>query len=184
MCVLMFWLNWAFALLAAAVSPFLLWFVSRHKRALKDATEETRSNESEIVAMQVFALESQRVVKALGTREFGESRLREVSKATVQSALRPRIIKAFVSPAVAVIVSMSTAFVLWRGGLVVAGAMTAGRLTVFLSYLSRFFKPIQDLAKMTNAMAQAAVAEERVQAILETVGCQFSRHTAVNSFLV
>src|SRR5580700_4998323 len=29
MFVLMFWLNWAFALLAAAVAPFLLWFVSR-----------------------------------------------------------------------------------------------------------------------------------------------------------
>ena len=39
---------------------------------------------------------------------------------------------------------------------------------VFLSYLSRFFKPVQDLAKMTNAIAQVAVAAERVQAILET----------------
>jgi subfamily B ATP-binding cassette protein MsbA len=45
--------------------------------------------------------------------------------------------------------------------------MTAGGLVVFLSYLSRFFKPVQDLAKMTNAMAQVAVATERVQAILE-----------------
>jgi subfamily B ATP-binding cassette protein MsbA len=58
---------------------------------------------------------------------------------------------------------------LWQGaGLVVAGALTAGDLTVFLSYLSRFFKPVQDLAKMTNAMAQVTVAAERVQTILET----------------
>ena len=46
--------------------------------------------------------------------------------------------------------------------------MTAGSLTVFLAYLARFFKPVQDLAKMTNTMAQVAVAAERVQAILET----------------
>jgi len=169
MFVLMFWLNWPFALLAAAVAPFLLWFVSRHKRALKNATKEMRSNESEMVAVEMFGLESQRVVEAFGAQELEESRLNHVSQATVESALRTRKIKAFLSPAVAVTVALSTAFVLWRGaGLVVAGAMTAGGLTVFLSYLSRFFKPVQDLAKMTNAMTQVAVAAERVQTILET----------------
>ena len=169
MFLLMFWLNWAFALMAAAVAPFLLWFVSRHKRALKNATKDMRSNESEMVAVEMFGLESQRVVEAFGAQELEESRLNQVSRATVQSALRTRKIKAFLSPAVAVTVALSTAFVLWRGaGLVVAGAMTAGDLTVFLAYMSRFFKPVQDLAKMTNAVAQVAVAAERVQAILET----------------
>src|SRR5262249_47451063 len=66
-------------------------------------------------------------------------------------------------------VAVCTAFVLWRGaGLVLAGAMTAGVLTVFLTYLARFFKPVQDLAKMTNQIAQTGVAAERIQAILET----------------
>jgi subfamily B ATP-binding cassette protein MsbA len=46
--------------------------------------------------------------------------------------------------------------------------MTAGILTVFLSYLAKFFKPVQDLAKMTNTIAQTAVAAERIEAILET----------------
>jgi ABC-type multidrug transport system fused ATPase/permease subunit len=59
--------------------------------------------------------------------------------------------------------------VLWRGSaLALAGVMTAGGLTVFLSYLTKFFKPVQDLAKMTNSIAQAAVGVERVQAILTT----------------
>src|SRR5580692_2137973 len=99
---LMFWLNWAFALLAAAVAPFLLWFVSRHKRALKDSTKDMRSNESEMVAVEMFGLESQRVVEAFGAQGLEESRLYQVSRATVQSALRTRKIKAFLSPAVAV----------------------------------------------------------------------------------
>jgi subfamily B ATP-binding cassette protein MsbA len=169
MFVLMFWLSWPFALLAAGVTPFLLWFVSRHKSALRNATREMRSNESEMVAVEMFGLESQRVVEAFGAQELEESRLNQVSQATVHSALRARKIKASLSPVVAVTVAASTAFVLWGGaGLVVAGAMTAGGLTVFLAYLSRFFKPVQDLAKMTNATAQVAVAAERVQTILET----------------
>lgn len=169
MLVLMFWMNWTFALVAAAVAPFLLWFVSRHKKALKNATKAVRSNESEMVAVEMSGLESQRVVEAFGAQELEESRLKQVSQATVESALRARKIKASLSPVVAVTVAAATAFVLWRGaGLVVAGAMTAGSLTVFLAYLARFFKPVQDLAKMTNTMAQVAVAAERVQAILET----------------
>jgi subfamily B ATP-binding cassette protein MsbA len=132
MFVLMFWLNWTFALLAAAVARFLLWFVSRQKRALKTSTKEMRSDESEMVAVEMFGLESQRAVEAFGAQESEESRLNRVSPATVQSALRTRKIRAFLSPAVAGSVAVSTAFVLWRGaGLVVAGAMTAGDLRSF-----------------------------------------------------
>jgi ABC-type multidrug transport system fused ATPase/permease subunit len=68
-----------------------------------------------------------------------------------------------------VTVSLCTAIVLWHGAsLILIGTMTVGALTVFLSYLNKFFKPVQDLAKMTNAIAQAAVGVERIQAILET----------------
>ncbi len=41
-------------------------------------------------------------------------------------------------------------------------------LTIFLSYLNKFFKPVQDLAKMTNSIAQTAVGVERIMALLET----------------
>jgi subfamily B ATP-binding cassette protein MsbA len=41
-------------------------------------------------------------------------------------------------------------------------------LTVFLAYLSKFFKPVQDLAKMTNTIAQTAIGLERIQTILAT----------------
>jgi len=46
--------------------------------------------------------------------------------------------------------------------------MTIGELTVYLAYLTKFFKPVKDLATTTNAIAQAAVGAERVRAILDT----------------
>jgi len=169
MTAIMFWLNWGFAILATAVTPFLLLFVSRHKRALKNATKLLRSNESEMVEVEMQGLESHRAVEAFGAQDAEEARLGAVSQATMTAALRARRIKAALSPGVAVVIAVTTAAVLWRGaGLVVAGAMTAGNLTVFLSYLTRFFKPVQDLAKMTNVTAQAGVAVERLQAVLKT----------------
>ena len=168
MLVIMFWLNWDFTLIAVAVTPFLLLLVSRFKKAVKKATREVRKQQSNVVAVVQQGLESMRVVKAFGRQDLEQEELSEVSKATVEAALKARRVKALLSPIVTVTVSLCTAFVLWRSSsLILKGTMTAGALTVFLSYLTKFFKPVQDLATMTNTIAQTAVGVERVRAILE-----------------
>jgi len=169
MFALMAWLNWDFTLIAAAVAPLLLWLVYRFKRAVKEATKELRRNQAEVVSVEMYGLQSQRVIEAFGTQDLEEGRLRSASRAAVQSALQARRIKSALAPIVSLPVACCTAFVLWRGAhSVMAGAMTAGGLVVFLTYLGRFFKPVQDLAKMTNSIAQASVATERIRTILET----------------
>ena len=166
---LMFWLNWDFALIAVAVTPFLLMFVSRFKKAVKKATHEVRLHQADIVSVVQEGLESVRVVKAFGREGLEDSRLGDVSHATVEAALRARRVKSLLSPIVSVVVALCTAFVLWRGAsLILRDMMTVGVLTVFLAYLSKFFKPVQDLAKNTNAIAQATVSLERIKRILDT----------------
>jgi ABC-type multidrug transport system fused ATPase/permease subunit len=166
---LMFWLNWDFTLIAVAVTPFLLLFVSRFKKAVKKATHEVRKEQSEIVAVVQQGLQSIQVVKAFGQEKTEEALLYSVSQATVGAALKARKIKAILSPVVSTTVAICTAIVLWRGAaLILRGAMTIGELTVYLAYLTKFFKPVKDLATTTNAIAQAAVGAERVRAILDT----------------
>lgn len=168
MLFIMFRLNWDFTLIALAVTPFMLLLVSRFKKAVKKATHEVRKEQSKIVAVVDQGLQSMRVVKAFGRQDFAEKELAEVSRATVTASLKARRVKALLSPIVAVTVAFGTAIVLWRGSaLIIAGVMTAGALTVFLSYLNKFFKPVQDLATMTNAIAQAAVGVERIRGILD-----------------
>jgi len=165
---IMFWLNFDFALIAIAVTPFLLMFVMRFKRAVKLATREVRRRQTDIVAILQQGLESMRAVKAFGRQDLEQERLVEASRASVAAALSARRIKALLSPVISVVVAFCTAFVLWRGAnLILADAMTVGALTVFLAYLSKFFKPVQDLAKMTNAIAQAAVGVERIRGLLD-----------------
>jgi len=166
---LMFWLNWDFTLIALAVTPFLLLFVSRFKKAVKEATHEVRKEQSQIVAVVQQGLESMQVVKAFGQEKTEEEMLRSVSQATVSAALKARSVKALLSPVVTIVVAICTAIVLWRGAaLILAGSMTVGSLTVYLAYLSRFFKPVKDLATTTNAVAQVTVGVERVRSILDT----------------
>jgi subfamily B ATP-binding cassette protein MsbA len=165
---LMFWLNWDFTLMVVAITPFLLLFVARFKKAVKRATREVRRRESDVVAVLQAGLESMRTVQAFGAQDIEQARLGDASRATVRAALGARRIKSLLSPVVALIVSVCTAIVLWRGAdLIIAGTMTVGSLTVFLAYLTKFFKPVQDLAKMTNAVAQTNVGLERIQSILD-----------------
>jgi ABC-type multidrug transport system fused ATPase/permease subunit len=166
---LMFWLNWDFTMIALAVTPFLLFFVSRFKKAVKKATHQVRKEQAEIVTVVQQGLESIRVVQAFGRQETEQEALKEVSQATVTAALSARKVKSLLSPTVTVTVALCTALVLWRGAaLILKDVMTVGALTVYLSYLSKFFKPVKDLATTTNAIAQAAVGVDRIRAILDT----------------
>jgi ABC-type multidrug transport system fused ATPase/permease subunit len=168
MLVVMFCMNWDFTLIAVGVTPLLLLLASRFKKAVKKSTHEVRKQQSNIVAVVQQDLESIRVVTAFGRQELEQSTLEAVSHATVAAALKARQVKALLSPIVTVIVSLCVAFVLWRGSLLIlAGGMTAGELTVFLAYLTSFFKPVKDLASMNNSIAVTAVAVERIRTILD-----------------
>jgi ABC-type multidrug transport system fused ATPase/permease subunit len=166
---LMFWLNWDFTLIAIAVTPFLLLFVSRFKKSVKSATKEVRKEQSKIVAVAQQGLQSMQVIKAFGQEKTEEALLYDVSEATVSAALKARSIKALLSPVVNITVAICTAIVLWRGAvLILAHSMTVGELTVYLAYLAKFFKPVKDLATTTNAVAQVTVGVERIREILDT----------------
>jgi subfamily B ATP-binding cassette protein MsbA len=59
--------------------------------------------------------------------------------------------------------------VLWFGArLVLGGTLSAGALVVFILYLGKMYKPMQELSKMTDTYSKAAVGYERIQEILET----------------
>ncbi len=164
----MFYLDSDFTLLALAVTPFLLFFVFHFKKGMKKATREVRTDEGNMLVVLQKGLQSIRTVNAFGRQDFEEDKLRVVSKETLDAAMKARRIKAALSPVVAIIVSTCTAIVLWRGAyLVNHSVMTVGDLTIFISYMAKFFSPVKDLAKMTSSIAQVTVALERIQTILQ-----------------
>jgi ABC-type multidrug transport system fused ATPase/permease subunit len=164
---LMFWLDWDFTLIAVGFTPFLVVFLFHFKKMVKEVTRTVRARQSEIVAVVQEGLGSVRAVKAFGRQDLEVAHLEAASHATIEAALKARRVKSLLSPMVSIVVAICTGIVLWKGtSLIVAGTMTAGALTVYLAYLSKFFKPVKDLASMTSAIAQTTVALERIQTIL------------------
>src|SRR6185312_10784329 len=107
---IMFYLDSDFTLVALAVSPFLLFFVARFKKAMKKATREVRKDQSNMFIVLQKGLQSIREINAFGRQDFEEGKLDKISQETVTAALKARRVKSFISPVVAVTVSACTAF--------------------------------------------------------------------------
>jgi subfamily B ATP-binding cassette protein MsbA len=169
MCGIMFYLNWRFTLIALSVAPVLFavsWFFTRRS---KQASREVRQKEGEMASLMQEVLSAIGVVKAFAREDYEQERLEKESAESVRLALHARSLKAKLAPAVGMVVAVGTALVLWYGGrLVITGQLSAGSLIVFIWYLGKMYKPMQDFAKMTDSFTKAAVGFDRVREILET----------------
>src|SRR6185437_6587626 len=169
MIAVMFWLNWKFTLIALSVVPALFAMVYIYTRRIKKASREVRKKEGEITSVVEEVLSSIRVVKAFAREDFEVRRLEHESLEAVEVALRARSLKAKLTPLVEIVVSVGTGLVLWFGTkLVLTGALSAGGLVVFILYLGKMYKPMQEISKMTDTYSKAAVGYERIQEILQT----------------
>jgi subfamily B ATP-binding cassette protein MsbA len=165
----MFYLNWRFTLIALSVAPPLFIVVYSYTRRIKKASRAVRKKESEIVSTIQEVLTSIRVVKAFAREDFEQRRLEEESLESVEVALRARGLKAKLSPIVEIIVAVGTCLVLWFGArMVLQGTLSAGSLIVFIFYLGKMYKPMQDLSKMTDAYSKASIGFERIKEVLDT----------------
>jgi ATP-binding cassette, subfamily B, bacterial len=165
----MFWINWQFTLIALSVAPLLAVVVYTYTRRIKKATRTVRKKESAVFSVVEEVLSSMRVVKAFAREQYEQERLEEASLEEVESALRARSLKAKLTPLVDVIVAVGTCLVLWFGArLTLKGALSVGSMVLFVQYLSKMYKPMQELSKMTDTYSKAAVGYERIQEILQT----------------
>ncbi|HEV2690787.1 MAG TPA: ABC transporter ATP-binding protein [Bryobacteraceae bacterium] len=165
----MFYVNWRFTLVALSVSPVLFGVVYSYTRRIKKASRQVRKKEGEIVSVIQEVLSSIRVVKAFAREDYEERRLEEESLESVELTLKARTLKAKLSPLVDILVAIGTAMVLWFGArMVLSGTLSAGSLVVFIFYLGKMYKPMQELSKMTDAYSKAAVGYERIKEVLDT----------------
>ena len=165
----MFYLNWKFTIIALSVAPPLFVIVYTYTRRIKKASRAVRKKEGEITSVVEEVLSSIRVVKAFAREDYEVRRLEEEGLEGIEIALRARSLKAKLTPIVDVVVAVGTCLVLWFGArLVLKGSLSAGALVVFILYLGKMYKPMQELSKMTDTYSKAVVGYERIKDILET----------------
>jgi|SRR5579872_3786789 len=171
MVAVMFYVNWRFTLVALSIVPLLFAVVFSYTRRIKKASREVRKKEGEIASVFQETLSSIRVIRAFAREDYEQHRLEEESLESIEIAMRARSLKAKLVPLVDIIVAVGTSLVLWFGArMALAGKLSAGSLILFIWYIGKMYKPMQELSKMTDAYSKAAVGYERIREILETDG--------------
>ncbi|MEM9214821.1 MAG: ABC transporter ATP-binding protein [Cyanobacteria bacterium P01_F01_bin.150] len=166
----MLWLNWELAMIALLVLPLFALSTVKMTRKIRDVARRQRKREGAMAASVAESIGAIKVVKALGLQDMLERSFSRQNRKSLRESAQAQKLRAGQERLVEVLVAIATALVLWRGvQLVLQGALTAGDLLVFTTYLKVAFKPMRQLAKYTGQIAKATASGERILDILDTV---------------
>jgi len=169
MLAVMTYIDWRFTAIALSVAPFMFVFVYKYSHRIKKASRAVRKKESEIVSKTQEVFSSIRVVKAFAQEKYEKRRFKEVSRESVELALRARALKAGLSPGIRLMTATATALMMWYGARMVLteGSIPPGTLVLFLAYLRSLYSPIRGLSRLPDTFSKPAIAFERIQEVMD-----------------
>jgi ATP-binding cassette subfamily B multidrug efflux pump len=109
-----------------------------------------------------------RVVQLLCRERLNFAHFRRINDEHLQTQLQSIWYQSLFTPLISLVTSVGIALVLWKGGgWALEGSVTVGTLATFLSYVQRFFQPIDNFSEQYTLMQSAMAAAERVFHLLD-----------------
>lgn len=156
------------ALLTFTVLPLMLLVTVWFSRRARVAFRETRTQVAKVVGGLAEDIAGVRVIQAFGQEDATQERFSAVNEANRDANISAMGLSFIFLPAIEFLGMLSTAIVLWFGGRAVGEQVTLGVLVAFLSYVARFFQPVQELSRMYTTMQAAMAGGEQVLKLLDT----------------
>ncbi len=157
------------ALLTFTVLPLMVLATVLFTRVARSAFRETRSKVAAVVGDLAEDLSGMRAIQAFAQEGTSQARFKRVNTENRDAYINAMSLSFIFLPSIEFLGMLATAIVLWFGGQAVAeGALTIGVLVAFLSYISRFFQPIQELSRMVTTLQSAMAGGEQVLKLLDT----------------
>ncbi|MER3404958.1 MAG: ABC transporter ATP-binding protein [Chloroflexota bacterium] len=167
--VLMLSMNLSLSLLTFTVIPIIYVASMIFSELSRSSYREVRRCISILNGALAENLSGVRVVQAFCRQKLNAQRFDQINQANFQANRRAVLISAVYNPVVELIAALATATIIWYGGAkVLNGVLSVGTLVAFMSYVGRFFAPIQDLSARYTSLQAAMAAGERVFELLDT----------------
>lgn len=164
----MLYMHWQLALLTFIVFPGLIAVVFFFKGKSRSAWRVSREDRSVMNGYFAESILGVRVTQAFTRQAENLRRFTDLSDRYVGSTLKANGLSAAFSPTVSIINAAAIMIIIWFGGVaVVQGTVTLGIMVAFLTYVQRFFQPLQSMSSRFNQMQSAMAASERVFALLD-----------------
>jgi ATP-binding cassette subfamily B protein len=165
---IMLWMNWPLALTSLAVLPFIAFAIRYFADRVRRQSTTIQERESDLLTLAQEGISQIRMVHAFGRESFEIRQFRKRAARSLEAGLRFNITSIFSSLVVGTLMAVGTALMYYVGARqVLAGALTLGDLTVFVSYLLMLYQPLEQLSYTAWALEGAAAAAARCFEVLD-----------------
>lgn len=167
--VVMLTMSPKLALLTFTVLPFMFlatWLFSRQART---AFRDTRSKVAAVVGDLAEDINGMRAIQAFTQEKASQARFDHVNRENRNAYIKAMSLSFVFLPGIEFLGMVATVIVLWFGGhYVLSEQVTLGVMVAFLTYVSRFFQPIQELSRMYTTFQSAMAGGEQVIKLLDS----------------
>ncbi len=160
--------SFEITLLVTALTPvsfFVAKFIASHSYRLFHQQSETRGEET---ALAEEMITGQHTVRAFGYEERASVRFKEINDRLADCSWKAVFVSSLTNPSTRFVNSLIYALVALVGaGLITAGSLTVGGLSILLSYANQYMKPFNDISSVISELQNALACAARVFELIE-----------------
>jgi ABC-type multidrug transport system fused ATPase/permease subunit len=161
--------KWDLALASFAIVPVMLFATSAFAKRARVAFRKTRETIGDVSSELQENIAGVREVQAFARERENVAEFRQVNRANRDANVQAQTLTSAFSPALDVLSTVAMALVLGYGAfLVLQGAVTVGLVVAFMTYVNRFYHPIQALSGLWTEFQSALAGAERIFELLDT----------------
>jgi len=181
--IVMLLMQWKLALITFAVLPVISWATMLFRNSVRESYRRIRVAIARINAYLQEHVSGMVVLQLFNREKRAYDSFEKINRQHMDAFKDAIFAYALYYPVVEVLSTVAIASVIWFGGnmalkntgislaqgvVTVAGVITVGKITAFIQYSQRFFRPIQDLSEKYNILQSAMAASERIFKLLDT----------------
>jgi ABC-type multidrug transport system fused ATPase/permease subunit len=166
---IMLWMSPWLSIITFSIIPLMFLFMYFWGRRVRKVYRETRKTIASVSAQMEESVSGMKEIQSYSREGETRREFQQINISNMQANVQAGQVMSAFWPVVSLFTAIGNFLVLWFGGTaVMRGTLSVGVLFGFMSYLNRFFHPIQDLSMFWNSVQSALAAAERVFGIMDT----------------
>jgi len=166
--VMMFVFNWKLALITLTVLPAVYILFSIFMKRSRIIYREVRKKVAKINATLAESISGVKIIQLFNQNEHKKNDFAEINHEYYERSMSQMKLFALFRPLINSMRRVAVAILIWYGGgMILDNVITLGVFIAFISYLDRFFEPINRLREKFNILQAAMAGTERIFDLME-----------------
>ncbi len=156
------------ALLALVIIPGLIVFVKHYNAPLNRASKSKRRYEGEVAGLAQEIVRGLPTIQALGGEQHTRKQFAQINSRSLRAGVEETRIEVAIERSLQIAQGVAIAIIIGSGALLVlAGQLTIGALTVFVTYIKKLLSPVEKINDLASSVTRGLASGEQLLAVLE-----------------